>query len=162
MTAATMTAATIVGVSASALMAGLFFGFSTFVMAGLRRVPAREGLVAMQGINSAANGSPVFLVAFLGGGAFAVVLGIIAATRLDQPAAPYQLAGAVLTVLGVLVTMGFHVPRNNALDTVDADDSRATTMWTGYARTWTRGNHVRTVSYLASTVAFALALAVAP
>ena len=157
-----MTALTIVALSASALMAGLFFGFSTFVMDGLRRVPARDGLVAMQGINGAANRSPVFLVVFLGGGAVAVVLGIMAATRLDQPAAPYQLAGAILNVLGVVVTMGFHVPRNNALDTVDADESSAPTRWTRYATTWTRGNHVRTVGYLASTVAFALAFAVAP
>ena len=46
-----MTAATIVCLTASALMAGLFFGFSTFTMGGLRSTAPRDGLVAMQGIN---------------------------------------------------------------------------------------------------------------
>lgn len=153
-----MTALTVVATALSALMAGLFFGFSTFAMGGLRRVPDRDGLVAMQGINAAANRSGPFLAVFLGGAVFTAVLGVVAATRLDQPAAPYLLAGAALNVAGVLVTMGFHVPRNNALGAVDPDGADATTAWRTYATTWTRGNHVRTIAYLASTITFAIAL----
>jgi uncharacterized membrane protein len=154
-----MTAATIICLAASALMAGLFFGYSTFTMGGLRSIAPRDGLVAMQGINQEAPRSVPFMAVFLGGALLAVVLGIVAATRLDQREAPYQLVGAVLNAAGVLVTMGFHVPRNNALDQVEPGGDGADRAWTDHARTWTRGNHVRTISYLASTVLFAIALA---
>lgn len=153
-----MTVLIVVATAASALMAGLFFGFSTFAMDGLRRIPSRSGLVAMQGINSAATRSAPFLTVFLGGGLLAVALGIAAATRLDDPDAPYVLAGSVANVVGVVVTAGFHVPRNNALDRVDPDHDDAAGVWAAYAKTWTQGNHVRTLSYLVGTVALAIAL----
>ena len=153
-----MTAVTVVGVAVSALMAGLFFGFSTFTMGGLRIVPARDGLVAMQGINRAAVRSVPFMAVFLGGALFSVVFGVVAATRLDEAAAPYVLAGSILNVIGVLVTAAFHVPRNDALMEVEPGADGAERAWNEYARTWTRGNHVRTVTYLASTLAFAVAL----
>lgn len=41
---------TVVG---SALMAGVFFAFSTFVMKALRRLPSPQGIAAMQSINVA-------------------------------------------------------------------------------------------------------------
>ncbi|GAA4986027.1 hypothetical protein [Actinopolymorpha pittospori] len=38
----------------SGLVGGVFFGFSTFVMQALRRLPSAQGLAAMQAINVAA------------------------------------------------------------------------------------------------------------
>ncbi|WP_010496926.1 hypothetical protein [Paenibacillus elgii] len=35
----------------SGLIAGLFFAFSTFVMSALARLPAEQGIAAMQSIN---------------------------------------------------------------------------------------------------------------
>ena len=49
------------------VVAGVFFAFSTFVMQGLRRVPASIGVAAMQGINLAAP-TPLFMAALLGTG----------------------------------------------------------------------------------------------
>ena len=37
-----------------AMMAGVFFAFSSFVMPALRRLPATQGIAAMQAINVAA------------------------------------------------------------------------------------------------------------
>jgi hypothetical protein len=42
------------GALGSGLMAGAFFAFSTFVMRALARLPAAEGIAAMQSINVAA------------------------------------------------------------------------------------------------------------
>ena len=47
------------------LMAGFFFAFSASVMKALARLPAAEGIAAMQSINVAVI-NPVFLGAFLG------------------------------------------------------------------------------------------------
>ena len=45
-----------------AMMAGVFFAFSAFVMKALARLPAQQGIGAMQAINVAAV-TPVFMVA---------------------------------------------------------------------------------------------------
>ena len=59
---------TVVNAIGSALVAGVFFAFSAFVMAGLGRAPAEAGTAAMQGINVTAPTAP-FMIAFLGTGA---------------------------------------------------------------------------------------------
>ena len=153
-----MSTVAIVGAALSALMAGLFFAFSTFTMDGIRRIPPKEGLIAMQGINAAATASAPFLLVFIGGGLYCAVVGVIASTRLDEPAGPYLVAAAITNVLGIIITMTFHVPRNNALDRVDPDSPGADHTWRAHATTWVRGNHIRTSTYLSSTVAFAIAL----
>jgi uncharacterized membrane protein len=65
------------------------------------------------------------------------------------------IAGAVLTVVAVVVTMAFNVPLNNVLDTVDpvalsAADARRE--WQAYLVPWTAWNHVRTVAPLLGSV----------
>ena len=49
----------------SALVGGIFFAFSSFVMKALARVPAAEGIAAMQSINVVVL-NPSFLSAFIG------------------------------------------------------------------------------------------------
>ena len=49
----------------SALIGGVFFGFSTFIMRGLARLPAAAGISAMQQINVAVV-NLWFLVPFVG------------------------------------------------------------------------------------------------
>jgi uncharacterized membrane protein len=53
----------------SGLVGGVFFAFSTFVMRALARVPAAQGIAAMQSINGAAYilaGSLLYLVGTVG------------------------------------------------------------------------------------------------
>src|SRR3954466_4746789 len=53
------------------LVAGVFFAFSSFVMAGLARLSAPEGVAAMQSINRTVI-TASFMLAWLGSGALCV------------------------------------------------------------------------------------------
>ena len=103
---------TVVAATGAGVVGGVFFAFSTFVMRALRGLPDRDGLAAMQAINKAAP-SPLFLTALLGTGVVSVGLAVSAATRLDEPGAPYQLVGSALYLTAVVLTIVYHVPRND-------------------------------------------------
>jgi uncharacterized membrane protein len=137
---------------------GALFAFSTFVMPALRRLPDREGLRAMQAINLAAP-QPLFMLALFGTAVASVVLGAATLGRLDEDPAPYRLAGSIVYVAGTLVTVAFHIPRNDALARVDADGASAADAWRRFAGPWTTANHVRTATGLAAAVLFTLGLA---
>jgi uncharacterized membrane protein len=87
-----------------------------------------------------------------------VGLAISAATRLDEPGAPYQLVGSALYLTAVVLTIVYHVPRNDALALVTPDRADAVELWRGYARSWTAWNHMRTLTSIAGAATLALAL----
>jgi uncharacterized membrane protein len=132
------------------LMAGVFLAFSSFVMSALARLPAPQGIVAMQSINIRAV-TPVFMTAFFG---TAVACLVLSAAALLSPAAPgdgYLLIGSLFYVAGTfLVTVVFNVPRNNRLAAVDPNTDAAARLWRDYLRSWTAWNHVRTTGALAA------------
>ena len=64
MTALT-TIAAVLGLLGSALVGGIFLAFTSFVMKALARVPAQEGIAAMQSINVVVL-NPSFLGTFAG------------------------------------------------------------------------------------------------
>jgi uncharacterized membrane protein len=110
---------TVVTVLGCGLNAGVFFAFSGFVMKALARLPAAQGIAAMQAINAAAV-SAVFMIALFGTAAACLAVACWALTAWDQPFAPWLLAGGVLYLIGVIVpTVGYHVPRNDALARVE-------------------------------------------
>jgi len=122
--------------------------FSTFVMRGLDRTGPVDAITAMRGINAEANGNPAFLLAYFGATILALVVGVIAVVQLNQPGSWWLLIGAVLGILGAIITMVFNVPLNNQLDTVNPDGlstADAAREWQAYFSTWTAWNHVRTV-----------------
>lgn len=136
-----------------ALMAGLFFTFSVFVMDALGRLPAAQGIAAMQSINVAIV-RPLFLLVFLGTAVACVVLAVSSPWQWDRPGAGYRLAGSLLYLAGVmLVTFVCNIPRNNALAALDPASAGAASQWADYLRTWTAWNHVRTLTALAATAA---------
>lgn len=63
-----------------------------------------------------------------------------------------------LYLLSIVVTAAYHVPRNDQLALLDANQSGADTAWAAYAAGWTTWNHVRTVTCLAATALLASAL----
>lgn len=143
----------------SILMAGAFFAFSSFVMPGLAKLTPSEGIRAMQGINSGATTSPLFLAVFVGTALLSFVLaaaGLFASERV-----PWELfAASALYLVGAFgVTVLFNVPRNEALAALDPSAASAAAEWARYSDEWTMWNHVRTVSALASCLAFAYASA---
>lgn len=146
----TLAAAVGAGISGGAL-----FAFSTFVMPGLRRLPAREGIAAMQQINLKAP-NPLYMLALLGSAAACVVVGVPAVRRLDTTAGRYVLAGAVVYVAGTLVTLVYHVPQNDKLAPLSPTLESSARFWLDYSRNWTLGNHVRTVTSIVGSVLLTL------
>lgn len=146
-----------VALAGSVLMAGVFFAFSSFIMPGLAKLTPSEGIRAMQGINAGATSSPLFLAVFVG--TAIVSVGLTASTMLSGEKTRWVLVGASLAyVLGAfVVTMLFNVPRNEALDKLDPASVTAAADWARYLSEWTAWNHVRTLTSLASSLAFAYA-----
>ena len=142
----------------SGLIAGVFYAFSTFVMRALGRLPAQEGVAAMQSINVAVI-NPLFLGVFLGTAATCAAAVAVAAARWQKPGAGYVLAGGLLYVVGTfLVTALCNVPLNNALAAVAPTDPVAGQVWSGYRRRWTFWNHVRTAAAVGAMVLLVLSM----
>lgn len=138
-------------------MGGVFFGFSSFVMGALGRLPAAQGIAAMQSMNIVVI-NPIFMTVFLGTGAASVAVAVAALSSPD-PARRYLLGGALTYLAGVIgVTMAGNVPLNNALDAADPAAVDAATFWSHYLRRWTSWNHVRTIAGIAAGALMAMAL----
>ena len=148
---------TILAATGSGLVGGIFFAFSTFVMRALGRLEPRSAIAAMQAINRAAP-TPLFMVPLFGTGLLSLRLGSQAMRRLNQKDARYELAGAALYLTTVVLTVVYHVPRNNALDRVAPDSTTAAEAWAQYLPSWAAANHIRTASSLAAAIAFTRAL----
>ncbi|MEM1281611.1 MAG: anthrone oxygenase family protein [Cyanobacteria bacterium P01_H01_bin.152] len=142
----------------SALSAGIFFAFSTFVIQALGRQTASSGIAAMQSINITVI-NPWFMAVFLGPAAVGLVLAIAALRQWEQPGAAYWLAGALLYVIGTVgVTIAGNVPLNDALAVVNPDSPEGTLLWTRYLTDWTFWNHVRTAAALLAATLFTVSL----
>jgi uncharacterized membrane protein len=146
---------TAVGAVGAGLVGGALYAFSSFVMPALARLPAGRATAAMQSINVCAP-RPGFMVPFVGTALVSVALVVVALVRWGDDGAPHQLAGGLLYLATVVVTGAFHIPRNDALDAVDADGAEAPDRWRTYLREWTAGNHVRTATALAASVVLVL------
>lgn len=149
---------TIASVIGAALVSGIFFAFSTFIMRALARLPHAHGIAAMQSINIVVL-NPWFLGLFFGVALASLAIAVNTLRHLAVPAAAYLIAGAVLYNIGVIgVTIAFNVPRNNVLARADPQEPVSSEIWQRYLKTWTRWNHVRTIAALLAAIAFAVAI----
>lgn len=140
------------------LTAGIFYAFSTFVMAALGRLPPPEGIAAMNAINITVI-NPWFMAVFMGTPLLCVVAAILALLNWSTPGSATILIAAILYVAGsFLVTMIFNVPLNNALAAVSPASAEGAALWTRYLTDWTFWNHVRTAVPLAATAMFIVGL----
>jgi uncharacterized membrane protein len=140
------------------LMAGFFFAFSAAVMTALARLPAAQGIAAMQSVNVAVI-NPWFMTVFLGTAAACAPLVVAALLMWDRPGAAYLLVGGLLYLVGaLLVTILFNVPRNDALAAVAPASADGARLWAGYLTSWTAWNHVRGAAALAATALLTIAL----
>jgi uncharacterized membrane protein len=140
------------------LVAGIFFAFSSFVMAALGRLPAPHGIAAMKAINVTVI-NPGFMLTFFGSGV--LCLAAVACVALAWPGA----SGASVVVAAALylggsigVTILGNVPLNNALAEAAVDTPEAAALWSRYLVEWTRWNTVRTVASAAAAELFTAAL----
>jgi uncharacterized membrane protein len=119
------------------LIAGVFFAFSTFVMKALSRLPAAQGIAAMQSINVAVI-TPSFMAVFLGTAAACLLLIGFSFSMWQRPGTAYLLAGGLLYLVGtILVTAVFNVPRNDALAVADPQNADSAALWASYVSVWT-------------------------
>lgn len=151
-------ALTITSALGSGIVAGVFFAFSSFVMAALARLPANQGIEAMQSINVTVI-NPLFMLILFGTGLICVALSVVVYLAWPQPRGLLLIAAAVIYIVGVLVvTMAGNVPLNDTLAATNPQAAEAAAWWAGYLRDWLTWNHVRTIASALSMTLFLLAL----
>ncbi|MEM6675684.1 MAG: anthrone oxygenase family protein [Planctomycetota bacterium] len=154
-----MIALTVICAVGAAAASGALFTFSDFTMKGLRRLPPAQGIAAMQAINKAAP-SPLFMLLLFGTGATCIAMMVLAGQRLDEPGSTLRLVAGGLYVASVVVlTIAYHVPRNDRLDRVDPESAEGAEYWAVYQRQWIPMNHVRSIAPLVSAALLMLSLA---
>lgn len=154
----TVLALTVVGLLGSALNAGIFYAFSSFVMPGLERMPAAGGMAAMQSMNITAV-RPAFMSVLFGTALVSVVLGVCAVRGWGASWAVPVLVGSVQYLLGAIVlTIAFHVPLNDALAALDPAAPDSAPVWGDYLRRWSLGNQLRWLLPLAASGCLTAAL----
>ena len=127
-----------------ALIGGVFFAFSSFVMKALARMPSREGIAAMQSINVVVI-NPTFLGVFLGTAVLCLLVAALAVLSWGTSAPPYLLAGSASYLTGTYLLTGVgNVPLNERLAAVSVLDQAADSLWEHYLDRWTLLNTVRT------------------
>jgi uncharacterized membrane protein len=139
------------------LNAGLFFIFSVCIMGALARLPAEQGIAAMQVINVVIL-NPWFLLAFMGTAVLSLIL-VAGGFIYGGPARFYLIAGGLLFLGGViLVTMIVNVPMNNALEALQPGSEEAARLWSSTTLVdWVRWNHVRTLASIGALGCFVMA-----
>ncbi|MFF7445100.1 MULTISPECIES: anthrone oxygenase family protein [unclassified Streptomyces] len=149
---------TVLGVLGTCLVAGVFCGFSTFVMKGLAELPPAQGVAAMKAINVTAL-RPAFMLLFAGSAVLCAVIAVVTFVLWPDEGTVELLLGSTLYLVGSFgVTIVANVPRNDTLMRLDAGTSEAAAYWPTYVREWTMWNHVRTIASAAAALAYVLAL----
>ncbi|MGH6854647.1 MAG: DUF1772 domain-containing protein [Aestuariivirga sp.] len=142
----------------SGLVAGVFFAFSSFVMAALGRLPPAEGIAAMNSINITVI-NPGFMLALFGTGLVCLALAVSSYFWWDQSSGKLILIASLIYIVGCAgVTMVCNVPLNDALAAVQTCTPEAANVWSRYLRDWTNWNHVRTGASFVSAILFTAAL----
>ncbi len=142
----------------SALIGGVFFAFSSFIMKALARVPSSEGIAVMQSINVVVI-NPSFIGVFMGTALLSIAVIVLVLMNGIQPATIFFIGGAVFYFVGTfLVTMFGNVPLNDQLAAVSAKDPDAVDLWTHYLERWTMWNHVRTAAAMVAALFYTLGL----
>lgn len=148
----------ILAIIGAGLTAGIFFAFSTFVMAALARITPDQGIAAMNSINITVI-NPWFFSVFFGTPIVCAILAVMALLRWSEPGAALILAGCLIYIVGsLIVTMVFNVPLNNALAAVTSAAGEGGALWTRYLSEWTFWNTVRTIAPLLAMLLFIIAI----
>lgn len=152
----TLTFAAAIG---SGVVGGIFYAFSTFVMAALGSLPSAQGAGAMRAINVTVI-NPVFMLAFMGTTILCLVLAGGSMIWWGRIGGMLILAASLTYLIGCFgVTMLFNVPLNNQLAAVAPAQEAA--LWSRYLDVWTAWNHVRTLASMLSAILFTAALLLA-
>jgi uncharacterized membrane protein len=143
----------------AALVGGIFFAFSSFIMRALDRIPPSEAIRTMQAINVTVI-HPAVMGLFLGTAALSVALAALVFIHgANQPLPHWFFVGGLNYVFGTFLVTGLaNVPLNNRLAAVDANTDAGRKLWPTYRRQWTFWNHIRTAASVLAALCFALGL----
>lgn len=144
----------------SCAVGAVYSVFSLNVMPALAKLPAAEAVDRMQHFNRDAVMWP-FMSLFFGTAALSAYTlakeagagGLQAGLR---PRSALRAAGAGMYLAGFLMTIAFHVPRNDALEQLDPASAAAPAVWERFLSEWTSGNHVRAALSIAGAGALVL------
>ena len=140
----------------SGVIGGIFYAFSSFVLAALRRLPPEQGAAAMKAINVTVI-NPTFMIAFMGTALVCLALAGSSFFWWGRMGGTLLLAASLIYIVGCFgVTMVCNVPLNNQLAAVAPAQEAA--LWSRYLDVWTAWNHVRTVTPIVSTILFTAVL----
>lgn len=142
----------------AALIAGVFFAFSSFVMPALAKLPPSQGMAAMQSINVVVLNRS-FLGVFVGTAMLCLIIALLSPLAWSMAGSKLRTAGSVLYVVGTfLVTMVCNVPLNKGLANVAPDAVQAVPTWSQYVPQWTKWNTVRALAALGAAALLTLSL----
>jgi len=140
----------------SALIGGIFFAFSTFIMKALGRVPSSEGIRAMQSINVVVI-NPMVMGALFGTTILSVVIATLVVSGWAGTLPLWFFVGAIHYVVGTFLVTAFgNVPLNNRLEAVTPGEAEQ--LWTHYLSKWTFWNHIRTTTAMIAAFCFIMGL----
>src|SRR5687767_13748228 len=92
------------------VVAGIFFAFSSFIMAALGRIPVAQGIASMRSINITVI-NPGFMLTLFGTALLCLALAVMALFSWGQPGSALIAAASLLYLLGCVgVTMVRNVP----------------------------------------------------
>ena len=145
---------------ASAVLGGVFFAFSDFVMKSLAKAQAPAGIEVMQIINREVFGS-LFGRLLWAELLIALLLAGYACLHFDRRSSALIVAGGALYVFGVGAVSGaFNVPMNNRLDVMDLSTAETALYFKNrFVSDWSFWNHVRTLACVAATTCYLWAAA---
>ena len=137
---------------------GVFFAFSTFVMGALGRLPAQQGIAAMQSINRVAV-TPLFMTALFGTAVLCLGLAVWTVVAPEGRRAALVVGAGALYLIGTIgVTIVANVPLNNRLEALRPEDGAAPHEWDRFVSRWTAWNHVRGITSLGAAALLTIAL----
>ncbi len=140
----------------SALVGGIFFAFSTFIMKALARVPSSEGIRAMQSINVVVI-NPLVMGTFIGTAILSVAIAMLVLGGWGGTLPHWFFVGALHYVIGTFFVTAFgNVPLNDQLESVSPEEGEQ--LWSHYLRRWTIWNHIRTTAAMIAAFCFTLGL----
>lgn len=152
------TSAIIAAALGCALIGGIFFAFSNFIMQALARLQSSEGIAAMQSINVTVL-NKWFLGIFSGTALVSLVLAGYAVSNWSTPPAPWILGGSVAYVVGCwILTIAGNVPLNNALADTSPNGDDSAQVWEHYLKRWTALNSQRALGSMVAALLFIMAL----
>lgn len=142
------------GAIGCAVIGGVYFAFSAFVMTALGSIDHPSGIAAMQSINRVILGSLFMPLFFATTVACAALVGI-AISQWSSPSSRLLAVASCVFIIGMFfVTVFGNVPLNDSLASNPPATTGAAALWQNYLTSWTRWNHVRTVACMITSAIY--------